>query len=342
MGYGDNFNAEEDQRECEAMRKMFVGGLNRQTDTETFKNHFSQFGNIVDCVIIIDPNTKVSRGFGFVTYENSESVDNCFSKRPHNVDGKSLDTKRAIPREFNNAAAHQRVKKLFIGGVPAEMESHQIQEYIESRHPKTVGQIESIDLLKDKVTNKNKGFGFITCDTEDFADRLIISETSFKIDGKQMSIKKAEPKEGLSGSGRGGRGGGRGGRGGSRGGGYNQGGYNQGGYNQGGYNQGGYNQGGYNQGGYNQGGYNQGGYNQGGYNQGSYGGQNSQQESYGNQGGYGGNAGNQQYPTAYPSQQSYSGDYSGGNTYNAANSYNAGPSRGGQAASRGGNRYAPY
>ena len=176
------------------MRKMFVGGLNRQTNEETFKAHFAQFGEMVDSVIIIDPNTKDSRGFGFVTYQLSESVDNCFANRPHNVDGKTLDVKRAIPRENNNPSAHQRTKKLFIGGITPDMEPQQIQEYIESRHPKSVGSIENIDLLKDKVSGKNKGFGFITTDTEDFADRLSISETQFKIDGKNMSIKKAEPK----------------------------------------------------------------------------------------------------------------------------------------------------
>lgn len=323
MGFEEQFDADQDKRECEAMRKMFVGGLNRDTTKETFEAHFSQYGNILDCVIITDPNTKMSRGFGFVTYQQSESVENCFQNRPHNVDGKTLDTKRAMPREFNTVGAHQRTKKLFIGGFKgANIEPQQIQDYIESRHPPKAGKVELVDLLKDKNTGELKGFGFITTDSEDFADRLAISESSFQLNGRQMSIKKAEPKEGEAGAG---RGGGRGGRGGGRG----RGGNTRGGYNSGGYNQG--------SGGYNQG-YNQGSsYNQG-YNQGQWG-----QDGYGNQGygnqGYSGNTGysNQQYSTAYPSQQSYS-DYSGGNNYNQGGNYNS--SRG--ASRGGGNRYAPY
>lgn len=359
----------EDLRECEAMRKIFVGGLNRNSKDEDFSEVFAQFGTILDSVIIKDPHTKGSRGFGFVTYDTSEAVEKCFQGRPHMLDGKALDTKRAIPREYNTSSAHARTKKLFIGGISYEMSPDDIQQYIESRHPRDYGFIEKVDILKDRETGKNKTFGFLYCSTEDFADRLIISEPQFQLNGRNMSIKKAEPKnEGGAGPNRGGRGGSgggmRGGRGGGRGGSYggNQGGDQQQGYggygggqgsygggntqsygNQGGYggqaegygNQGGYgqqgNQGGYSQG--NQGGYNQGnqggGYNQGGYGAGGYGQQQQPQQ--------------QQYSTSYPTQQqSYGGGYNNYNSGGDTNSYGSGRggSRGGGAG--GGNRYAPY
>merc|ERR1711962_562504 len=226
----------EDTRECEAMRKMFVGGLNRDTSEETFFEYFGQFGNMVDKVIIKDPQSKTSRGFGFTTYDASDAVENVFQNRPHNVDGKTLDVKRAMPREFNTTTAHAKVTKLFVGGVGPELTPEDLQAYIESRHPTSVGTIDKVDFLKDKVTNQNKGFGFLECSSTDFADRLTISEQSFTLKGKTMAIKKAEPKGGEGGAGgpdRGrGRGGGRGGRGGSYGGqdnGYNN--YNSNGYN---------------------------------------------------------------------------------------------------------------
>ena len=40
-----------------------------------------------------------SRGFGFVTYSESHMVDDCLSARPHNIDGKDVECKRAMPRE---------------------------------------------------------------------------------------------------------------------------------------------------------------------------------------------------------------------------------------------------
>lgn len=238
----------EDTRECEAMRKMFVGGLNRDTSEESFTEHFGQYGNMVDKVIIKDPQTRVSRGFGFITYDSSDSVENVFQARPHVIDGKTLDVKRAMPRDYNTTTAHSKVTKLFIGGIGPDLVPEELQQYIESRHATSIGTVDKIDFLKDRETNKNKGFGFLECSDTDFADRLTISENSFNLKGRMMSLKKAEPKQsegggpdrgrrgrggaqrggGFNGRGAGGRGGGRG-RGGSYGGRSNNydGGYNQ-------------------------------------------------------------------------------------------------------------------
>ena len=42
-----------------------------------------------------------SRGFGFITFKNAESVDAVQANRPHEIDGRSTETKRAMPREVN-------------------------------------------------------------------------------------------------------------------------------------------------------------------------------------------------------------------------------------------------
>merc|ERR1712168_1385566 len=211
----------EDTRECEAMRKMFVGGINRETADEVFFEYFGQFGNMVDQVVIKDPQTKTSRGFGFITFDCSDAVEKVFQSRPHTLDTKTLDVKRAMPREFNTTTAHAKVTKLFVGGVGPDLTPDDLRDYIESRHPTSVGTIDRIDFLKDKTTDQNKGFGFLECSSTDFADRLTISEQQFMLKGKRMAIKKAEPKPGEGGAPE--RGGGRGGRGGSYGGGDNNG-----------------------------------------------------------------------------------------------------------------------
>jgi len=230
----------EDTRECEAMRKLFVGGLNRTTADEAFFDYFGQFGNMADKVVIKDPLSEASRGFGFITYDCSDAVEKVFQARPHTIDNKTLDVKRAMPREFNGSNAHAKVTKLFVGGVGPDLTPEDLREYIESRHPTSVGTIDNIDFLKDKTTDQNKGFGFLECSSTDFADRLTISEQHFMLKGKKMAIKKAEPKPGEGGAGdrgrgRGGfagRGGGRGRGGGGRGGGQYGGGDNNG-YNKG-------------------------------------------------------------------------------------------------------------
>uniref|UniRef100_A0A8C0TZH4 RRM domain-containing protein n=1 Tax=Cyanistes caeruleus TaxID=156563 RepID=A0A8C0TZH4_CYACU len=52
--------------------KLFVGGLNYDTDEQGLEQHFSSFGPISEVVVVKDRETQRSRGFGFVTFTNPE------------------------------------------------------------------------------------------------------------------------------------------------------------------------------------------------------------------------------------------------------------------------------
>lgn len=46
--------------------KVFVGGLAWETQKETMKKYFEQFGEILEAVVITDKTTGRSKGYGFV------------------------------------------------------------------------------------------------------------------------------------------------------------------------------------------------------------------------------------------------------------------------------------
>ena len=51
-----------------------------------------------------------ARGFGFVTYRQSSMVDSAMEDRPHEIDGRELKPKRAVPKEeANDPMAHSEV-----------------------------------------------------------------------------------------------------------------------------------------------------------------------------------------------------------------------------------------
>uniref|UniRef100_A0A914WJP2 RRM domain-containing protein n=1 Tax=Plectus sambesii TaxID=2011161 RepID=A0A914WJP2_9BILA len=107
--------------EPEQHRKLFLGGLTYNTTDEMLREFYSQWGELVDCIVMRDPNTKRSRGFGFVTYSNKTMVDDAMNARPHVIDGKTVEPKRAIPRELSQrSAAHPAGKELYVSGVRDE------------------------------------------------------------------------------------------------------------------------------------------------------------------------------------------------------------------------------
>ena len=67
--------------------KVFVGGLSWNTGDEELRDAFSQFGEISDVKVISDRETGRSRGFGFVTFSDNESVQKAIS----GMDGRELD-----------------------------------------------------------------------------------------------------------------------------------------------------------------------------------------------------------------------------------------------------------
>uniref|UniRef100_H0XU79 RRM domain-containing protein n=1 Tax=Otolemur garnettii TaxID=30611 RepID=H0XU79_OTOGA len=106
----------ESPKEPEQLQKLFIGGLSFETTDESLRSHFEQWG-LTDCVVMKDPNTKCSRGFGFVTQATVEEVDAAMNARPHKVDGRVVQPKRAVSREDSQRpGAHLTVKKIFAGG----------------------------------------------------------------------------------------------------------------------------------------------------------------------------------------------------------------------------------
>lgn len=48
--------------------KVFVGGLAWETQKETMKKYFEQFGEILEAVVITDKASGRSKGYGFVGF----------------------------------------------------------------------------------------------------------------------------------------------------------------------------------------------------------------------------------------------------------------------------------
>lgn len=87
-------------------RKIFVGGLSAELTEEEFRSYFENFGQITDVVVMHDSVTNRPRGFGFLTFESLESVDSVLQRNFHELNGRRVEVKRAIPKKGNYNGVH--------------------------------------------------------------------------------------------------------------------------------------------------------------------------------------------------------------------------------------------
>ncbi|XP_020212574.1 RNA-binding protein 1 [Cajanus cajan] len=101
---GANYSSSNDCSSDNIVRtkKIFVGGLPAGISEEEFKNYFERFGRITDVVVMQDSVTHRPRGFGFITFDSEESVQNVMVKSFHDLNGRQVEVKRAIPKEGNH------------------------------------------------------------------------------------------------------------------------------------------------------------------------------------------------------------------------------------------------
>lgn len=120
-----------------------------------------------------DPETKRSRGFGFVTYSQESEVDTAQQNRPHNLDGRDVEAKRAVPRgdgqrgSNTSGDSYQQCKKVFVGGLREGIEENDLKEFFSQ-----YGEIESVHMITDKATGKKRGFAFLNFTDYDVVDKI--------------------------------------------------------------------------------------------------------------------------------------------------------------------------
>ncbi|KAK1316035.1 hypothetical protein QJS10_CPA05g01125 [Acorus calamus] len=79
--------------------RCFVGGLAWATDDRALEDAFSQYGEILESKIISDRETGRSRGFGFVTFANEQSMKDAIEgMNGQTLDGRNITVNEAQSR----------------------------------------------------------------------------------------------------------------------------------------------------------------------------------------------------------------------------------------------------
>ncbi|MCU1288319.1 MAG: recognition motif protein [Acidobacteria bacterium] len=116
--------------------------------------------------------------------------------------------------------------KLYVGNLSFNTSTQELEQMFGE-----IGTVESANIIEDRETGRSRGFAFVEMSSKEEAQNAISTLNGKEIDGRELTVNEAKPREdrggggggrggfgGGGGGGRGGYGGGGGGRGGNRGG----------------------------------------------------------------------------------------------------------------------------
>lgn len=106
--------------------------------------------------------------------------------------------------------------KLYVGNLSYNTTENELQDAFAAH-----GAVLAVDMMMDRETGRPRGFAFVTMETKEAADAAVAAMDGANVDGRDLKVNEARPREDRSGGGGGGGGyrgggGGGGGRGGNR------------------------------------------------------------------------------------------------------------------------------
>lgn len=161
-------------------KKVFIGGLGRNITENDIREYFGKYGEIINVDLKSDPFTGQSRGFGFVQFSSSETVDNVLADNEHTIGNKKIDVKK-VTKKVNPLKC-----RIFVGGLTNEITETDIKNYFSQ-----YGTIIDFQHPFDKAKNQRKGFCFITFDDTEVVKQVLASPKQV-INGKEVDVKKVK------------------------------------------------------------------------------------------------------------------------------------------------------
>lgn len=82
------------------------------------------------------------------------------------------------------------MKKIFVGSLPWATTSEDLQQLFAK-----YGSVLRADVLKDKMTGRSRGFGFVEMENDAEAEKAIQELNNSDLDGRKLVVNEARPRE---------------------------------------------------------------------------------------------------------------------------------------------------
>lgn len=144
---------------------LYIRGLSPNTKDEDLVELCKSFGKIVSTKAIIDPQTNLCKGYGFVDFDRFESADIAVQQ----LKAKGIQAQKAKQQE-------QDPTNLYLSNLPANFNEHDLEQML-----LPFGQVISTRILRDN-NGVSKGVGFARMESTEKCEHIIN-----KLNGKYLS-----------------------------------------------------------------------------------------------------------------------------------------------------------
>ncbi|KAF9694784.1 hypothetical protein EKO04_007483 [Ascochyta lentis] len=206
VGVEQAASAPTNDRKSNARRQVFVRGLAKDVTTEALTEFFSDSYPIKNALVVLDKDTKESKGYGFVTFADVEDAQ----RAQEELDGTKLQGKKiriesaeARQREGESESKGQRIKaereaqkkenqtpKLIVRNLPWSIKTPADLE----KHFRSFGKTHFVNLPK-KPNGELRGFAFVAMRGKKNAEKALAELNGREIDGRPIAVDWAVDKD---------------------------------------------------------------------------------------------------------------------------------------------------
>jgi len=80
-------------------------------------------------------------------------------------------------------------KRVFVGNLPFSATEDQLRELFAAH-----GEVSSVEIVKDKFTERSRGFGFVEMATDEGATAAIAALNQHEMEGRPLTVNEARPR----------------------------------------------------------------------------------------------------------------------------------------------------
>lgn len=161
--------------------RIYVGSLSFDTDEETVRSVFGEYGEVFSVILPKDSQSGGSRGFAILTMPTEEGKRAMEELNGMELDGRKIEVNEAQPKGYQASTT-----KIYIGNLDFDTPEEAVRDIFAD-----YGEVKSCVLPEDKDFGGSRGFGFVTMDRES-AKAAMDELDGIELDGRNIRVSEAD------------------------------------------------------------------------------------------------------------------------------------------------------